>query len=118
MPWKAVETLLDLNALAQLTEHTIVDPSGLRNHLNGVRKNGYAIDNQENEMGIRCVAAPVFDGSDSVVAAISLSGPAARINLNQIKSSLNKSVRETALNVSTNLGYKGGGKITVTDPTP
>ena len=116
MPWKAVEKLIDLDALAKMTEYTIIDSSSLHNHLNTIRKNGYAIDNQENEMGIRCVAAPVFDKSDRVIAAISMSGPAARISLKQIKSSLNKKVRAAALDISTNLGYKGKGKITLAAP--
>jgi len=49
------------------------------------------------------------------VAAISLSGPAARITLKQIKTSLNKVVRSAALNISRDLGYRGDGTITDED---
>lgn len=115
MSWKDVETLIDLSNLSKKTEHTIVDASDLKRHLNMVRKNGYAIDNEENERGIRCVAAPIFNGGANVIAAISISGPAARISLQQIKSSLKNNIRATALEISMNLGYRGDGTLNIKD---
>jgi len=112
---KEVEAFIDVNGLPQKTKYTIDNASALLKHLDTIRKDGYAIDNEENELGIRCVAAPVFDDSGHVVAAISLSGPAARITLKQIKTSLNKVVRSAALNISRDLGYRGDGTITDED---
>jgi DNA-binding IclR family transcriptional regulator len=106
-----VEGLIGLNDLPTKTDNTISDAAKLISHLELVRKNGYAIDNEENEMGIRCVAAPIFNDSGRVVAAISLSGPATRITLRHIKTSLNKNIRDTALNISRDLGYRGDGAL-------
>ncbi|HIJ55005.1 MAG TPA: hypothetical protein HPQ03_02650 [Deltaproteobacteria bacterium] len=45
-----------------------------------IRKQGYAIDNEEHGYGVRCVAAPIFNKIDEVFASISISGPPARID--------------------------------------
>lgn len=60
--------------LVAFTENTICDPRELVEELVRTRERGYAIDRQEREVGIQCVAAPVLGGDGSVVAAISLSG--------------------------------------------
>lgn len=60
--------------LAPRTQNTIVSPSRLKEELLNIRKQGYALDNQENEQGIICVGAPIFSFSEQVVAALSVSG--------------------------------------------
>ena len=60
--------------LTARTRHTIVDPGELFDELRRVRKQGHAVDNVENEEGIRCVAAPIRDHTGEVVAAMSVSG--------------------------------------------
>ena len=59
--------------LARLTRKTITQPERFLNELARVRKRGYAVDNEEFYPGTRCVAAPVFDDSGRVVAAMSVS---------------------------------------------
>lgn len=71
--------------LPQRTATTITVPDALKAELERVRVNGYAIDDQENELGIRCIGVPVFDHRGSVVAAISVSGPAARMSINRLE---------------------------------
>lgn len=61
------------------TPRSITDPAKLRAHLEKVREQGYALDFGEYEAEVRCVAAPVRDHSGRVVAAISVSGPAQRM---------------------------------------
>lgn len=56
------------------TENTITNPEKLREELLKVKKQGYAFDNEENERGIKCIGAPIFDFSGNVVAAVSISG--------------------------------------------
>jgi len=56
------------------TENTITDPEKLKEELLKVKKQGYAFDNEENERGIKCIGAPIFDYSGNVVAAVSISG--------------------------------------------
>jgi DNA-binding IclR family transcriptional regulator len=92
--------------LLKRTENTIVDPTQLREHLKSVRAQGYAIDDEENEKGIRCVAAPIYNEVGRTVAAISISGPAFRITKKVIQESLKKEVMETALKISQRLGFR------------
>jgi DNA-binding IclR family transcriptional regulator len=56
------------------TEHTITDRGAVLHELEVVRRQGYALDREENERGTRCVAAPVWDSTGEVIAAVSISG--------------------------------------------
>lgn len=94
--------------LQKRTENTITDPAQLKEHLKIVRNQGYAIDDEENEKGVRCVGAPIFDRTGNPVAAISISGPAFRVTKKMILESLKKEVMETALKISQRLGYREG----------
>lgn len=59
--------------LERRTEHTLVDPGALRAELERVRAQGYALDDEENELGVRCVAAPISDNRGRVVGGLSVS---------------------------------------------
>ncbi len=61
------------------TQRTLVTAEQLAGDLRLVRERGFSLDDVENEEGIRCVAAPVFDHNSAVVAAVSVSGPAERV---------------------------------------
>lgn len=65
--------------LPSLTPHTVTDPQQLREELLRIRGQGYALDSEEVEEGVRCLAAPVVGADGKVVAAISISGPAGRL---------------------------------------
>ena len=65
--------------LEKYTEHTITTPGALQDELAAVRRDGYATATAELEDGLVAVAAPVFDGTGSCVAALSISGPAYRM---------------------------------------
>ena len=69
------------------------------------RKGGYAYDMEENEPGIRCVAAPVRDGSGAVVGAISISATAPYMPANRMRDLLTP-VQETATTISREIGYR------------
>lgn len=102
---KGVNDLILLKGLSQRTRNTITDPDHLKTHLKIVREQGYAIDNEENEKGIRCVGAPIFDQQGQAIAAISISGPAARITKQLVQNFLKKEVIKTAQAISRELGY-------------
>ncbi|MDB5046481.1 MAG: IclR family transcriptional regulator [Deinococcus sp.] len=61
------------------TPQTITTPADYLAELEQVRRHGYALDNEERELGVRCVAVPVFDGGEQTVAALSLSAPSSRL---------------------------------------
>ena len=101
------ETIISRTGLTKRTSNTITDPVRLMQYLATVRKNGYAIDDEENEVGIRCVAAPIQDERGRVKAAMSISGPTTRITPNRIETELKERVCETANQISARLGYRG-----------
>lgn len=71
--------ILDGLVMKQFSAHTISSLDALREELVSVRANGYACDNEELEQGLCCYAAPIFDCAGAPAAAISISGPAARL---------------------------------------
>jgi len=60
--------------------NTITDMSQLRAELQQIRRDGYASDFEEQEEGVRCLAAPVFGPDGNIFAATSVSGPASRLD--------------------------------------
>ncbi len=99
-----LEEVLSSLDLERLTEHTISTVSGLRDELANVRKLGYAVDWEENEIGVRCIGAPVRDVSGTVVASVGISGPAARIAHDK-REHLARSVVAAAMDISLGIGY-------------
>lgn len=77
---QSIEEELASEPLAQFTSATLADPVKLMDELRAVQLRGYATDLEEFSPGLRCVAAPVLDGSSRVIAALSLSGPAMRLD--------------------------------------
>lgn len=74
-----VASIIGRRGLPRYTEHTITDVAALSQELGLIRARGISVDNEEFAIGLRCIAAPVFDEAGAVHAAISIAGPAARI---------------------------------------
>jgi len=106
LPEEELDRIIKEKGLPKRTENTITDPQVLKAHLKTIRAQGYAVDDEENERGIRCVAAPVLNENGKPVAAISISGPAFRITKKVIQETLRKEVMETASKISKRLGYQ------------
>jgi len=85
------------------TENTLVKKADLKLELDKIRKQGYAVDNMEHELGIRCVAAPIRNHRGEVFGALSISGPVLRINDSKIKK-LGQEVMEATRRISVELG--------------
>jgi IclR family KDG regulon transcriptional repressor len=98
---------LKTTALEKKTEKTITAAAELMGEIRRVRERGYAVDDEETEIGGRCVAAPVLDKSGETVAAITIVGPTTRIRKEDF-GRLSALVREAAAQVSSALGYAGG----------
>ncbi len=90
--------------LERRTPATITTREALMHDLADVRRRGYSTDDIENEDGIRCVGAPVFDHSGRVSAGISVAGPASRVTRDRF-AELGDLVREAAMAVSRQIGY-------------
>lgn len=65
--------------LRRYTENTIVSWEGMMTELRKIRQQGYAIDNEEQEIGLYCIGAPILDKKGNAIAAISISGPTVRM---------------------------------------
>jgi IclR family KDG regulon transcriptional repressor len=105
-PDEAVEVFLQEKGLPQRTANTITDPDAFREHLKIVRSQGYAMDDEENEKGIRCLGAPIFDGKRRPVAAISVSGPVFQMTRKVVQDVVKKEVMAAASEISRRLGFK------------
>lgn len=79
MPDPALSRVLHRHGLPRVTARTRATAGALREDLAGCRTRGYAIDDEEHAIGLRCVAAVIFNENADPVAAVSLSGPMARI---------------------------------------
>jgi DNA-binding IclR family transcriptional regulator len=74
LPKEAVEEILRRHGLKKRTPKTITGPARFLAELERVREQGYAVDDEENSLDARCLAAPVFDREGNVAAAVGLSG--------------------------------------------
>jgi DNA-binding IclR family transcriptional regulator len=88
MAWlseQEVEAIVHRHGLRRFTAKTITTLAGLRAELKKVRERGYAVDNEENEDGVRCVGAAVRDHSGFPAAAVSISAPSFRMPMDKIQ---------------------------------
>ncbi len=74
-----VDAIIAANGLPALSPNTITGADALRAELLQIRQQGYAVDNEEQSIGLRCIAANIYNEHGEAVAAISISGPAPRV---------------------------------------
>ncbi len=104
LPAAEARDLLRSYRRARTTPHTLVTLDELDADLARVRQRGYSLDDEENEVGARCVSAAVIDASGRPVAAISVSGPAARMTADALQR-IGRAVGDAAREIETKLGY-------------
>ena len=90
--------------LNEHTANTIVDPEEFKRELAQIRTRGFAMADEENEVGVRSVAAPVRDHSGNVIAAISIAGPVQRLT-KKVMATFAPDVVGAAEAISARLGY-------------
>jgi DNA-binding IclR family transcriptional regulator len=107
LAWQPPELVNRIAAqkLQRFTKHTICSGTELKEELNSIRQRGFAIDDQEGVMGLRCVAAPIFDATGASVAALSLSAPLNVLSNTSIDSAATH-IREAALKISVQIGFR------------
>jgi len=89
--------------LTRETPHTLTTAADLKRDLAQIQARGYAVDNEENAIGLRCVAAVIFDEHASTLAALSVSGPTARIADSRIPA-LGAAIAGIAAEITAELG--------------
>lgn len=96
MPEDEAERII-AGGLERRTRNSISDPETLRTTLRRVREDGFAIDDEELMVGIRCVAAPIRNRSGRAVAGLSLSGPSSRVSLGELRTLAPELIRRANL---------------------
>jgi len=108
LPEDEKAALLNGGCLEPITSNTITDPVRLEKELAKIKRQGYAVDNEELAMDLYCVGAPIFDFNGYPAYAMSLSGPTRRMkNLKDIPQRLLEATRL----LSKQLGFRGGLRL-------
>lgn len=105
MPSTDIERIATQKGLPKLTDKTLTDLASLKAELTLSKKQGFAVDDEEHAVGLRCVASVIYDEYAEPLAALSISGPAARISTERLIE-LGETVRHFAENITAALGGK------------
>lgn len=103
-PEAEVRRWLETHDMPRRTPTTITDPAAFLAELEGIRQRGYGIDNSERSLNIRCIAVPIRNAHDQVIAALSVAGPSERMPTPLIGSDMALLALETAAQISAALG--------------
>lgn len=98
--------LLHARGMKKRTPYTIVSPAKLVQDLAKVRERGYGMDDEENSLGVRCVAAPVFNGDGRVEASVGMSGTLSQMTEETLPK-MAELVKDAARRISQQLGWHG-----------
>ncbi len=101
--------ILKLRGMDKKTPKTITSRAKFLIELSKVREFGFALDNEENNEGVRCVAAPVFDNNGAVIAALGTSGTTLQLDETSLPKTV-EAVKETARKLSRQLGYSAASE--------
>lgn len=100
-----LEHYLPTKELKGYTPATITDRDVFKAHLKEVAEQGYAIDNEEMDIGVCCVGAPIRDYTRRIIGAVSISGPSMRFSMERMQKELIPLVKQAGEDISTKLGF-------------
>jgi IclR family transcriptional regulator, KDG regulon repressor len=104
LPLQDRDRIIDRIELSRLTKNTITDKEKLREELDVIKEKGFALDEEENENDVRCIAGPIRDYKGRVVAAVSVSSPNYRLNKEK-QDYIKEALINTVKGVSSRLGF-------------
>ena len=105
IPQERLERILSNGGMEKRTAKTITTLPRLLKELEKVRAQGYAVDDEENNLGARCVGAPIFNQSGAVEASLGLSGTTIQVNSNTMPRIV-EALKDAARHISMQLGYR------------
>lgn len=105
LPQSEVVSILDSKGMPKHTENTITDKESFMVELEKIRSQGYGIEFEENEPGITCIAAPIFDNRGGITAAVSISGPSMRMTDERLLQ-LRTYIMDIGEKISSRLGWR------------
>ena len=97
--------ILDKYGMERKTSKSITTQKKYLSEMTKVRKFGFAVDNEENSLGVRCVAAPVYDSNGKIIAALGTSSTIMQIDESQLPKVLDI-VKNSAFDISNQMGYQ------------
>ena len=112
LPAEAQENILSTITFHPATPRTIMNLLQFRQELEKIRRQGYAVDDEEAVQGARCVSAPILNSDREPIAAVSISGPVTRVSPNQV-AMLAGAVTSAARAISAAMGFSQGEPGTV-----
>lgn len=107
-PWPEVERVMRVVTMQAHTPNTATTIERLRADLAAIRRAGHGMTDQELELGVRSVAAPIRDATGGVIAAVNVSTLTARVSLERLRGELLPKLLDTAGRISAALGYAAG----------
>jgi len=112
LPAEPRENILSTISFQPATQKTIMNLVQFRQELERIRRQGYAVDDEEAVQGARCVSAPILNSDGEPIAAVSVSGPVTRVSPNQV-AALAGAVTSAARAISTSMGFSQCAPATV-----
>lgn len=104
LPADKSERALESVEFQSFTHHTITNFAQFKEELAKIRERGFAVDNEELFLGVRCISAPVLNSSGEAIAAISVAGPTSRISQSKVPL-FGATVRDAAHAISVRIGF-------------
>ncbi len=104
LPEERIDEIVRLIQFERFTQRTIQTVEALRAEIDKTRRRGYAIDDEEFEEGLRCIAVPILDAQRMPVAAVSVSGPSFRVTAHKLPSIANH-LLHCVRNISQDMGF-------------
>ena len=104
LPDEEIEQIVDTIELGRYTPNTITDKTKFKEVLKRIKETGYAVEDEEGEIGVRCIGAPIFDIDNKVIAAVSITALKADLPVDLFQEVGNK-VMDIARKISTDLGH-------------
>ena len=104
LPAPVQQEIISRTKFTRFTEHTLTTASALTSQLSEIRSCGFALDREEREPGVTCIAAPIFNYQGDVLCALSISGPTSRFS-QKGKEDLARHVTAAAAEISRLYGY-------------
>jgi DNA-binding IclR family transcriptional regulator len=104
MPEDKTAEIIERTRFERFTHRTLATPEALRAEIEKTRRRGYAVDDEEFEEGLRCIAVPVLDAQRQPVAAVSISGPSFRVTAQKLPSIANH-LLQCVRGISMDMGF-------------
>src|SRR5215469_8746787 len=114
-PEETIAKIVSSIRFTRYTPKTLSSREKLLEHLEKVRRRGYAIDDEEVELGVRCIGAPIFNEDRWAIAAVSISGPTSRVTAKNV-SAIAQRVLTCCREISASLGMRAKKKTHIASP--